>query len=41
MIQHTYFDAVTALIDQWYQQVVERGGSRWDTSSLIHLLQHP
>lgn len=32
---------VTALIDQWYQQVVERGGSRWDTSSLIHLLQHP
>lgn len=32
---------VTALIDQWYQQVVERGGARWDTSSLIHLLQHP
>lgn len=32
---------VTALVDQLYQHVVERGGSRWDTSSLIHLLQHP
>jgi 3-hydroxyisobutyrate dehydrogenase-like beta-hydroxyacid dehydrogenase len=32
---------VTALVDQLYQQVVQRGGSRWDTSSLIHLLQHP
>ena len=31
---------ITALVDQLYQQVVERGGSRWDTSSLIHLLQH-
>ncbi|MFP5489830.1 MAG: NAD(P)-dependent oxidoreductase [Acidimicrobiia bacterium] len=32
---------VTALVDQFYQQVVERGGSRWDTSSLIQLLQQP
>jgi 3-hydroxyisobutyrate dehydrogenase-like beta-hydroxyacid dehydrogenase len=31
----------TALIDQFYAQVVERGGRRWDTSSLIHLLQNP
>ena len=31
---------VTALVDQLYKQVVDRGGSRWDTSSLIHLLQH-
>jgi len=29
---------VTALIDQFYGQVIARGGSRWDTSSLIHLL---
>ena len=29
---------VTALIDQFYAQVQARGGSRWDTSSLIHLL---
>jgi 3-hydroxyisobutyrate dehydrogenase len=29
---------VTALIDQFYAQVVARGGRRWDTSSLIHLL---
>jgi 3-hydroxyisobutyrate dehydrogenase-like beta-hydroxyacid dehydrogenase len=28
----------TALIDQFYAQVVARGGKRWDTSSLIHLL---
>ncbi len=28
----------TALIDQFYAQVVARGGGRWDTSSLIHLL---
>jgi 3-hydroxyisobutyrate dehydrogenase len=28
----------TALIDQFYAQVQARGGSRWDTSSLIHLL---
>ena len=30
----------TALIDQFYAQVQERGGARWDTSSLIHLLRH-
>ncbi|MGE0117417.1 MAG: NAD(P)-dependent oxidoreductase [Dongiaceae bacterium] len=29
---------VTALVDQFYAQVQARGGSRWDTSSLIHLL---
>jgi 3-hydroxyisobutyrate dehydrogenase-like beta-hydroxyacid dehydrogenase len=29
---------VTALIDQFYAQVQARGGNRWDTSSLIHLL---
>ena len=28
----------TALIDQLYAQVQARGGGRWDTSSLIHLL---
>lgn len=32
---------VTALVDQFYQHVVERGGSRWDTSSLVQLLQQP
>jgi 3-hydroxyisobutyrate dehydrogenase-like beta-hydroxyacid dehydrogenase len=32
---------VTALVDQFYQQVVERGGRRWDTSSLVQLLQQP
>ena len=32
---------LTALVDQFYKQVVERGGLRWDTSSLVHLLQHP
>ena len=32
---------VTALVDQMYKQVVERGGSRWDTSSLVQLLQQP
>lgn len=31
---------VTALIDQFYVQVMARGGQRWDTSSLIHLLAH-
>ena len=30
----------TALIDQFYAQIQERGGGRWDTSSLIHLLNH-
>ncbi|MEQ8441758.1 MAG: NAD(P)-dependent oxidoreductase [Alphaproteobacteria bacterium] len=29
---------VTAMIDQFYAQVQARGGNRWDTSSLIHLL---
>jgi 3-hydroxyisobutyrate dehydrogenase len=28
----------TALVDQFYAQVQARGGGRWDTSSLIHLL---
>jgi len=32
---------VTALVDQFYAQVMERGGRRWDTSSLINLLQQP
>ncbi|MGH9134124.1 MAG: NAD(P)-dependent oxidoreductase [Ilumatobacteraceae bacterium] len=32
---------VTALVDQFYAQVAERGGRRWDTSSLVHLLQNP
>ena len=30
----------TALIDQLYAHVQARGGGRWDTSSLIHLLQN-
>jgi 3-hydroxyisobutyrate dehydrogenase len=29
---------VTALVDQFYATVQERGGGRWDTSSLIRLL---
>ena len=29
---------MTALVDQFYAQVQARGGGRWDTSSLIHLL---
>jgi 3-hydroxyisobutyrate dehydrogenase len=29
---------VTALVDQFYAQVVNRGGARWDTSSLMQLL---
>jgi 3-hydroxyisobutyrate dehydrogenase len=32
---------VTALVDQFYERVQERGGGRWDTSSLIHLLANP
>ena len=32
---------VTALVDQFYKQIVERGGDRWDTSSLVESLQHP
>ena len=31
---------VTALVDQFYAQVQAMGGRRWDTSSLIALLQH-
>ena len=29
---------VAALVDQFYERVQARGGSRWDTSSLIDLL---
>jgi 3-hydroxyisobutyrate dehydrogenase len=32
---------VAALVDQFYARVQERGGSRWDTSALIHLLAKP
>ena len=31
---------VTALVDQFYAQVAGRGGRRWDTSSLMHLLAY-
>ncbi|MFM7490586.1 MAG: NAD(P)-dependent oxidoreductase [Actinomycetota bacterium] len=31
---------LTALVDQFYAQVLARGGRRWDTSSLVHLLQN-
>ena len=31
---------VAALVDQFYAHVTARGGSRWDTSSLAHLLLH-
>lgn len=31
----------TALVDQFYARIQERGGRRWDTSSLIDLLQRP
>jgi len=30
---------VSAVVDQFYARVQERGGRRWDTSALIHLLQ--
>jgi 3-hydroxyisobutyrate dehydrogenase len=30
---------ITALIDQYYHQVIKSGGRRWDTSSLIHNLR--
>ncbi|CCQ73792.1 NAD(P)-dependent oxidoreductase [Magnetospira sp. QH-2] len=30
---------VTALVDQFYAQLQEQGGGRWDTSSLIRLLR--
>ena len=32
---------VTAVVDQFYAQVQARGGGRWDTSSLIRLLNDP
>lgn len=32
---------VTALVDQFYERVQARGGGRWDTSSLFHLLAKP
>jgi 3-hydroxyisobutyrate dehydrogenase len=32
---------MTALVDQFYAHVQERGGGRWDTSSLIQLLMKP
>jgi 3-hydroxyisobutyrate dehydrogenase-like beta-hydroxyacid dehydrogenase len=32
---------VTALIDQFYAQIQERGGRRWDTSSLMDLVARP
>lgn len=31
---------VTALVDQFYAHIEGRGGERWDTSSLIHLLRN-
>ena len=31
---------VAALVDQFYAHVQQRGGGRWDTSSLIQLLRH-
>ena len=30
---------LTALVDQYYAQIQQRGGNRWDTSSLIRLLR--
>jgi 3-hydroxyisobutyrate dehydrogenase-like beta-hydroxyacid dehydrogenase len=32
---------VAELVDGFYAQVIARGGERWDTSSLMHLLTHP
>ncbi len=32
---------VAALVDQFYAQLVRRGGKRWDTSSLVQLLRQP
>src|SRR5262245_15341834 len=31
---------VTAIVDQFYADIQEMGGGRWDTSSLIALLEH-
>ena len=33
--------AVTAMVDQFYSRIQGRGGNRWDTSSLIDLLDRP
>jgi 3-hydroxyisobutyrate dehydrogenase-like beta-hydroxyacid dehydrogenase len=30
---------ITALVDQYYAQIIQKGGKRWDTSSLIQLLK--
>jgi 3-hydroxyisobutyrate dehydrogenase-like beta-hydroxyacid dehydrogenase len=32
---------VTSLVDQLFAQVEQRGGRRWDTSSLVQLLREP
>jgi 3-hydroxyisobutyrate dehydrogenase len=32
---------VAALVDQFYARIEARGGNRWDTSSLVHLLRNP
>ena len=32
---------VIEIIDGYYARVIARGGRRWDTSSLMHLLTHP
>ncbi len=32
---------VTALVDQFYKEVQQMGGGRWDTSSLIKRLRRP
>jgi 3-hydroxyisobutyrate dehydrogenase-like beta-hydroxyacid dehydrogenase len=32
---------ITAIVDQLYAQVQARGGGRWDTSSLVRLLNAP
>lgn len=32
---------VTALVDQFYAEIIAMGGARWDTSSLIRLLRNP
>ena len=32
---------ITGLVDQFYAQIQQRGGERWDTSSLIDLLTNP
>jgi 3-hydroxyisobutyrate dehydrogenase len=31
---------VTALVDQFYGEIQDMGGKRWDTSSLIRRLNH-